>query len=248
MVGGVSPIHELFVRRAHAVGESPQGGRRADAADARRREHARRRADRRFSRQRACCRSARRSPIGYGFASAAMEFDLHARRRSDAAGGLHRRARSTIRSRCSARSSGAGAEAEFERAFDATKARLAPAARLRRLQRPAGGTRPGAHRAEHARLHPDQPQRPGPATRLAHLQPLVDPRRRHDLGRAARDGLHPGGARLHPLVRRLPVCRTARFRAASTATAPIRCPSTTATANSSTPSPSTTATRATSAS
>ena len=56
-----------------------------------------------------------------------------------------------------------------------------------------------------ARLHPDQRRRRRAAAGSARLQAHLDPRRRADLGRAAAHGPPRRGARLHRMVRALPV-------------------------------------------
>ena len=70
-------------------------------------------------------------------------------------------------------------------------------ARRRREARPDPAHQP--------RLRSDQPQRRRPAARPPQLRALLDSRRRADLGGPARDRLHRGGARVHALVRHLPV-------------------------------------------
>ena len=100
------------------------------------------------------------------------------------------------------RVSGAGAEAEFQRAFEATTRDW------RRLLSCVDFSVPPAARdllqtaKTHARIHPDQPQRRCAATRPAQLQPLVDPRRAMISAALLEMGFTAGGARLHPLVRR----------------------------------------------
>jgi hypothetical protein len=69
------------------------------------------------------------------------------------------------------------------------------------------GRRARARRAQQPRLDPGAPRRPEAPARLAQLRALLDPRRRADLGRAARLRLLGRGARVPALVRALPVRR-----------------------------------------
>ena len=113
----------------------------------------------------------------FGFASGALDFDL----RLDA--GRPRevtsRCRSTTappttapgcrRRRASPRTYDSGAAGEWTRSLDRVE-----------LQLPQRGGGDRADAALDARLHPDQPRRPGAAARLAHLRALLDPRRRDE--------------------------------------------------------------------